>query len=106
MKVITTLAVLALGSTVGVASAHELHNHSHVKTKTISITVACYRGPWEQVYWDRAKPEFYDSLTRAGFSPERAQALGDRVCRDQALVNNPEAMRREASRLIATTPRR
>jgi len=86
---------------------HHHHKHSHnVTYNTVQITVACYRGPWEQVYWDRGLPAFYDSLTRAGYSPERAQAIADRVCRDQTLVGNTEALRREASRIIREAPRR
>lgn len=95
------LALSSLPST-----AHELQHHSHVRTQGNVITVACYRGPWDQVYWDRGLPAFYDSLTRAGYSPERAQAIADRVCRDQTLVGNPDALRREALRVISATPRR
>lgn len=96
--------LLALGSVS--STAHELQHHSHVTMRGNVITVACYRGPWDQVYWDRGLPAFYDSLTRAGYTPERAQAIADRVCRDQSLVGNPDALRREALRVISATPRR
>lgn len=94
---------LALASVPG--AAHELEHHSHVTYSSNVITVACYRGPWNQVLWDRGLPEFYDSLTNAGYTSERARAIADRVCRDQRLVGNPDALRNEALRVISATPR-
>jgi len=68
-----------------------------------TIVVSCYRGPKKVVYWDRANPEFYDSLRAAGYSAATAHAIGDRICRDQNLVDNLEAMKAEVRRVIRTT---
>ncbi len=87
--------------------AHDLGHHHHgAKVNGVTIVVACYRGPWNEVIWDRALPEFYDSLRAAGYSPSTANAIGNRICRDERLVGNPEVMRQEALRLIEATPRR
>lgn len=58
----------------------------------VTITVSCYRGPWKEVIIDRPNAVFIDSLVNAGYTYERAHAIGERVCRDEALVDNPGAL--------------
>ncbi|WP_298291306.1 hypothetical protein [uncultured Litoreibacter sp.] len=89
------------------AAAHDSHKHSHshqTVQRTVQVVVGCYRGPWELVHWDRALPEFYDSLRAMGYSPAVATSIGNRICRDQNLVNNESALRSEALRVISSTP--
>lgn len=107
------LATVAIAGLVGGASAHDRHSHSHSHghdhshrlqaSAGTSIIVSCYRGPKKLVYWDRANPEFYDSLRAAGFSAPTAHAIGNRICRDQSLVDNLEAMKDEVRRVIRST---
>lgn len=87
--------------------AHDRGHHHHEKqVEGVTIVVSCYRGPWNEVLWDRAQPEFYDSLRAAGYSPATADAIGNRICRDQNLVGKPDVMRQEALRIISATPRK
>lgn len=103
------LATVAITGLASGAFAHESHSHSHddgkVSARGTTIVVSCYRGPKKVVYWDRANPAFFDSLRAAGYSATTAQAIGDRICRDQSLVDNLEAMKAEVSRIIRITPR-
>ena len=98
MRILMIAAVAATGFVSG-ASAHD--DEATVKGNT--IVVSCYRGPKTVVYWDRANPAFYDSLRAAGYSAATAHAIGDRVCRDQSLVDNLDAMKAEVARIIRTT---
>ena len=106
------LASVAIVGLAGGAIAHDRHSHSHshshsgsVSARGNTIVVSCYRGPQKVVYWDRANPAFYDSLRAAGYSASTSQAIGDRICRDQSLVDNLEAMKAEVSRIIRITPK-
>ncbi|MEM7076558.1 MAG: hypothetical protein AAGA28_12165 [Pseudomonadota bacterium] len=65
------------------------------------ILVSCYRGPWEEVIWDRANPEFIASLEANGYDRVEAQALADSICRDPRLVNNPDEMAAEVRRVFS-----
>ena len=69
------------------------------------VRVSCYRGPWDVVIWDRANPEFVDSLEANGVDPTEAQLLADSICRDQRLVDNPEAMAEAVRRLLSQARR-
>ncbi|RVV97281.1 hypothetical protein EKE94_14815 [Mesobaculum littorinae] len=69
-----------------------------------TIVVSCYRGPWTDVIWDRPNPVFIDSLVAAGYEHPEALAIGERLCRDASLVNNPDAMKREAIRVLENAP--
>ena len=66
-----------------------------------TITVSCWRGPWEEVIWDRPNAVFIDSLVNVGYSYERASAIAHRVCRDQDLVGNPEGLKSTMRRIYA-----
>lgn len=71
----------------------------------VTIIVSCYRGPWEEVIWDRPNPIFIDTLMEAGYSITTATSVANRICRDPALVGEPEASRVEMLRLLRTVPR-
>lgn len=69
-----------------------------------SITVSCYRGPWQDVIWDKPNPEFISSLTNAGYSAARAEQIGIRICRDASLVGNLAGMRAAMRQVLRNTP--
>ncbi|QPM91986.1 hypothetical protein [Pseudooceanicola algae] len=54
------------------------------------VLASCYRGPWEDVIWDKANPEFMETLMQNGITPDAAEEIGERVCRDPALVGKPD----------------
>ena len=66
-----------------------------------AITVSCYRGPWTEVIWDRPNAVFIESLVAIGYDYANANAIGETICRDQALVNNPEGLRATMRRIYA-----
>ncbi|MCB1343231.1 MAG: hypothetical protein KDK24_19620 [Pseudooceanicola sp.] len=69
------------------------------------IYVSCFRGPWEEVIWDRANPVFVDSLIKVGYDYPSAYAIGERICRDKSLVNDAEGMKREMIRIFNESPK-
>ncbi|MEM9911758.1 MAG: hypothetical protein AAF922_13335 [Pseudomonadota bacterium] len=64
------------------------------------VLVSCFRGPWNQVIWDRANPEFITSLEATGMDAVEARVIADSLCRDPRLVNNPENMAAEVRRVV------
>ncbi len=68
------------------------------------ITVSCYRGPLQRVIWDRPQPAFIDSLVAVGYDYPTAHAIGERVCRDQSLVNNPGSLSRTMREIYYAAP--
>lgn len=68
------------------------------------VTVSCYRGPWEGVIWDRPNAVFIDSLVAIGYDFPTAHAIGERICRDAALVGNLDRLREETRRVIRESP--
>lgn len=69
------------------------------------VLVSCYRGPWNQVIWDRANPEFIASLEANGMTPVEARVIADSICRDPRLVNNPDEMAAEVRRVVSQARR-
>lgn len=69
------------------------------------LLVSCYRGPWTEVIWDRANPEFIRSLEAHGYTTADATRIADSMCRDPRLVYNPTAMAREV-RAVTSGARR
>jgi hypothetical protein len=101
-NMIKTLGFAALAAVLAMPAAadHMRHKHGYGHGTVsgnyarggVTITVSCYRGPWKEVIIDRPNAVFIDSLVQAGYSYERAHAIGERVCRDEALVDNPGAL--------------
>ena len=69
------------------------------------ILVSCYRGPWNEVIWDKANPNFVDSLVQAGYSQQEATSIADYICRDPRLVDNPIALAKEVRAAMRAAPR-
>ncbi|MBF9058064.1 hypothetical protein HKCCSP123_02595 [Rhodobacterales bacterium HKCCSP123] len=68
------------------------------------ITVSCYRGPWDDVIWDRPNPEFVDSLVSVGYSFSEAHAIAERVCRDPAAVGRSGVLSTTMTNILRTSP--
>lgn len=104
-KSIAAVSAVALSAATftGPAAAHD---HRHVARAPIQITVSCARYVSRQVIWDRPMPVFLDGLRAAGYSPERAQAIGERVCRDEAGVGNTAYTGALMQEILRTNPPR
>ena len=104
MKRVFILATAVALATAAPAFAHQKHYTAAQTGGT--VTVSCFRGPWNDVIWDRPNAVFIDSLVAIGYDFPNAHAIGERICRDEALVGNPEGMRAEAIRILRETPAR
>ena len=69
-----------------------------------TVVVACYRGPWEGVWWDRPEIAFTDSLRAVGFDFATSQAIGERICRDPSLVNDDAALQAAMEGILLEVP--
>ena len=69
------------------------------------ILVSCYRGPWNEVIWDKANPNFVKSLIDAGYNTTEATSIADYICRDPRLVDNPIALAKEVRAAVRAAPR-
>jgi len=90
------LAGLAAPALAGTAYAYKFKDHT--------IYVSCFRGPWKEVIWDRPNAKFVDSLVTLGYDYPTSHAIAERVCRDEALVFNPEGLKSEMKRIYADSP--
>ena len=79
------------------------YGYRHGATSHV-ITVSCYRGPWDDVIWDRPNPVFIDSLVNAGYSFPEAHAIAERVCRDPAAVGQSGVLRSTMNQILRTSP--
>lgn len=94
------LAFTATQSQAGDSYKRTYVAHGH------TVVVSCYRGPWREVIWDRPEPLFIDSLVAAGYDYPTAHAMAERICRDQSLVGDREALRGTAQDVVNGTPPR
>lgn len=92
-------AALAAPAMAGGKYGHKKGHHGEAGPTDNTIVVSCFRGPWGEVIWDRPNAVFIDSLVAVGYDFSTAHAIGERVCRDKALVGNPDAMRAEMVRI-------
>ncbi|MGB3408650.1 MAG: hypothetical protein WBA67_14285 [Jannaschia sp.] len=102
------LGAAMLTGTAGVVLADgQYHSHGHVHAHTaapLQITVSCARFSLDAVIWDKPQAVFIDDLVRAGYEYERAYAIGNRICRDEALVGNTAAMGATMTSILRTSP--
>ncbi|MDG4649536.1 hypothetical protein P6F26_13920 [Roseibacterium sp. SDUM158017] len=91
-------AVLGAAPAAATSYAHETAAANSV------VTVSCFRGPWEEVIWDRPNAVFVDSLVAIGYNFPEAHAIAERVCRDEATVGDPEAAAAVMRRILADNP--
>ena len=80
------------------------HMHQNVQVQRITVTVSCFRGPWQEVIWDRPEPVFIDSLVAAGYTFPEAHAISERVCRDSGGVDNPGHSRAVLAQIFRDSP--
>ena len=71
-----------------------------------TVVASCYRGPLHETLWDRPEGVFLDSLVGAGYDYLTAQAIADRICKDESLVDDPEVLRAALARILAASPAR
>ncbi|ETX28454.1 hypothetical protein [Roseivivax isoporae] len=104
MKKFAIVLAVASGLAAPVAADHKHHHHGHhgddiSRFQGGTIIVSCFRGPWNDVIWDRPNSKFVDSLVAIGYDFPTAHAVAERVCRDDRLVNNPEGLKSEMRRI-------
>jgi len=87
MKFIGVVAFATAAAALGTTSASADHR-IRPAAEPITVTVSCARYVSKRVIWDRPMPVFLDSLIAAGYTPERAESIGNRICRDEAYVDN------------------
>lgn len=80
------------------------HQHRNVHAISATVTVSCFRGPWQEVIWDRPEPVFIDSLVGIGYTYPEAHAIGERVCRDATGVGNSANIRSTMLSIIESNP--
>jgi len=80
------------------------HMHQNIRVEQVTVTISCFRGPWQDVIWDRPEPVFVDSLVAAGYSFPEAHAISERVCRDIDGVDNPAHSRAVLAQIFRETP--
>lgn len=97
-------ALLAVAGLAAPAGAQGLTGSLEAAAGEGVVVVSCYRGPWRRTIWDRPEPVFVDSLVGVGYDYGSAEAIGERVCRDEALVGDAEALRAEVERIMAASP--
>lgn len=78
--------------------------HYNTVVNAVYVTVSCFRGPWQEVIWDRPNPVFIDSLVNAGYTFPEAHAIGERVCRDASTVDRPDRAVQVMNQIIAQSP--
>ncbi|MDF0602817.1 hypothetical protein P1J78_18915 [Psychromarinibacter sp. C21-152] len=102
MKSLALVAVLAATLSAPAFAGGRYYTYTYGQGTVIQVS--CYRGPWTEVIWDRPNPVFIDTLVAAGYDYPTAHAIGERVCRDPALVNNPAGLRAEMTRIYRSAP--
>ena len=80
------------------------HAHSNLQVQRVTVTISCFRGPWQDVIWDRPEPVFVDSLVAAGYTFPEAHAISERVCRDIDGVDNPGHSQAVLAQIFRDTP--
>jgi hypothetical protein len=107
MKTIAMVAALTLAASGAAVADHTSRTHGHSVHQQVGgvIYVACFRGPWNEVIWDRPQAKFVDSLVNVGYDYPTAHAIAERVCRDADLVGNPEGLRATMLQITREYPR-
>ncbi|HBB81757.1 MAG TPA: hypothetical protein DC031_00455 [Sulfitobacter sp.] len=103
MKTILATAVTGLLALPAFAEGvkYAYHNQGKAHPTGNVIHVSCYRGPWNDVIWDRPNSVFVDSLVAVGYDFSTAHAVAERICRDDKLVGNPAGMKAAMERIFA-----
>jgi hypothetical protein len=78
--------------------------HTRGVVRGPTIMVSCYRGPWQDVIWDRPNTVFIDSLVNAGYTIATAEAVGQRICRDPNGVGSSDRLLAIATQVLNESP--
>lgn len=103
MKLALGLALASACAFAAPAFAGGKH-YATTYTRDMVVTVSCFRGPWNGVIWDRPNAVFIDSLVALGYDFPTSHAIGERICRDEALVGDLDRLREETRRVIRESP--
>lgn len=107
MRFLSRLAAVPLSAAALLILPNAAAAHHHRTTaQPVTIQIACFRGPWREIIWDRAEVGFTDSLVAYGYSFAEADAIGTRVCRDPDGVDNPQHMVDMVRHILRTQPPR
>lgn len=98
------VAAVGLCLVTGAAAQADGHHAYRYGASAQIITVSCYRGPWDDVIWDRPNPEFIDSLVNVGYSFPEAHAIAERVCRDPSAVGRSGVLSATMTNILRTSP--
>lgn len=106
MRTIATAAVAFVLACSGVTAVQAQQYPTRPGTNPSVITISCFRGPSSNVVWDRPNAVFVEDLVRAGYSYPEAHAIGERVCRDEWGVQQPEYLKSALRGIMASSPPR
>ena len=103
-KIVLAAAVAAMA--VPAAADHKRHttysyHYGDYGPSGNRIVVSCWRGPWQEVIWDRPNAVFVDTLVSVGYDYSTADAIATRICRDPNLVGRPGALKATMERIWA-----
>ncbi|HPD93156.1 MAG: hypothetical protein H6900_10480 [Rhodobacter sp.] len=98
------LAALCLSAVPSLASAHA--SRGAAAAQRVTIPVACFRGPWHEIIWDRPEVRFTDALVAYGYSYAEAEAIGYRACRDPQGVDDPDYLAGVVREMLRSHPPR
>lgn len=97
------VAALGLCLVTSAAAQADGYTYRHGMGAMI-VTVSCYRGPWDDVIWDRPNPVFIDSLVNVGYTFPEAHAIAERVCRDPAAVGQSGVLSAMMTNILRSSP--
>ena len=104
MKASILMAGLATAAATFTSAANAQQLPTRPGTDAPAITISCFRGPWQDVIWDKPNAVFLEGLVRIGYSQEAAYAIGRRVCRDEYGIDNPDYLTATLRRILANEP--
>ncbi len=102
----TSLKAALVGLAMAAGAVPALAQDGTTAVATGTVVASCYRGPLHETLWDRPEGVFLDSLVGAGYDYLTAQAIADRICKDESLVDDPEVLRAALARIMAASPAR
>lgn len=97
-------AALAIGCVVATQAAADNTRPTRPGSNPSVITISCFRGPTSTVIWDRPNAVFVEDLVRLGYTYPQAHAIGERVCRDEWGVHQPDYLKGTLYEIMAVTP--
>ncbi len=104
MKILATTGATLLLSCLAVTGAVAGSLPTKPGSNPAVITISCFRGPTRDVIWDRPNAVFVQDLVRTGYSFSQAHAIGERICRDEYGVSQPEYLKTTLLNIMAETP--